>query len=127
MTVMTHTIQANAKGTRTLPIDDSHLATIRKYSLFDHLTDSNGIVDEGTLDKLKMNIRSLITADTGDCSDLLDLCIDVIYHDNMKAFGLQNLMRLYEELKGTIAAGETEGDDDAAQPADQTHGNAEQQ
>ncbi len=127
MTVMTHTIQANAKGTRTLPIDDSHLATIRKYSLFDHLTDSNGIVDESTLDKLKMNIRSLITADTGDCSDLLDLCIDVIYHDNMKAFGLQNLMRLYEELKGTIAAGETEGDDDAAQPADQTHGNAEQQ
>ncbi len=127
MTAMTHNIQANAKGTRTLPIDDSHLATIRKYSLFDHLTDSNGIVDEGTLDKLKMNIRSLITAETGDCSDLLDLCIDIIYHDNMKAFGLQNLMRLYEEQKDTIAATDTEGDDNAAQPADQTHGNAEQQ
>lgn len=124
---MTHNIQANAKGTRTLPIDDSHLATIRKYSLFDHLTDSNGIVDEGTLDKLKMNIRSLITAETGDCSDLLDLCIDVIYHDNMKAFGLQNLMRLYEEQKDAIATADAEGDDDAAQPADQTSGDAEQQ
>ena len=127
MTVMTHTIQANAKGTRTVLVDDSHIATIRKYSLFDHLTDSNGIVDEDTLDKLKMNIRSLITADTGDCSDLLDLCIDVVYHDNMKAFGLQNLIRLYEELKDTIAADGTVDDDDAAQPADQTHGNAEQQ
>ncbi len=124
---MTHNIQANAKGTRTLPIDDSHLATIRKYSLFDHLTDSNGIVDEGTLDKLKMNIRSLITAETGDCSDLLDLCIDVIYHDNMKAFGLQNLMRLYEEQKDAIATADADGDDDAAQPADQTSGDAEQQ
>ena len=124
---MTHNIQANAKGTRTLPIDDSHLATIRKYSLFDHLTDSNGIVNEGTLDKLKMNIRSLITAETGDCSDLLDLCIDVIYHDNMKAFGLQNLMRLYEEQKDAIATADAEGDDDAAQPADQTSGDAEQQ
>ncbi len=124
---MTHNIQANAKGTRTLPIDDSHLATIRKYSLFDHLTDSNGIVDEGTLDKLKMNIRSLITAETGDCSDLLDLCIDVIYHDNMKAFGLQNLMRLYEEQKDAIATASAEGDDTAAQPADQTSGDAEQQ
>ena len=124
---MTHNIQANAKGTRTLPIDDSHLATIRKYSLFDHLTDSNGIVDEGTLDKLKMNIRSLITAETGDCSDLLDLCIDVIYHDNMKAFGLQNLMRLYEEQKDAIATASAEGNDDAAQPADQTSGDAEQQ
>ena len=124
---MTHNIQANAKGTRTLPIDDSHLATIRKYSLFDHLTDSNGIVDEGTLDKLKMNIRSLITAETGDCSDLLDLCIDVIYHDNMKAFGLQNLMRLYEEQKDAIATTSTDGGDDAAQPADQTSGDAEQQ
>ncbi len=118
MTVMTHTIQTNAKGTRTVQVDDSHLATIRKYSLLDHLADSNGIVDEGTLDKLKMNIRSLITADTGDCSDLLDLCIDVVYHDNMKALGLQNLIKLYEELKDTIAVAETDGDDDPAQPAE---------
>ena len=27
--------------------------------------------------------------------DLLDLCIDVIYHNNMKAFGLQQLIKLY--------------------------------
>ena len=26
---------------------------------------------------------------------LLDLCIDVIYHNNMKAFGLQQLIKLY--------------------------------
>lgn len=27
--------------------------------------------------------------------DLLDLCIDVIYHNNMKAFGLHQLILLY--------------------------------
>jgi hypothetical protein len=27
----------------------------------------------------------------------LDLCIDVIYHNNMKAFGLQKLVELYQE------------------------------
>ena len=26
---------------------------------------------------------------------LLDLCLDVIYHNNMKAFGLQQLIKLY--------------------------------
>ena len=53
------------------------------------------IVDETVLDKLKLNIRSLIAAQEEDSKDLLDLCIDVIYHNNMKAFGLQQLIKLY--------------------------------
>ena len=32
---------------------------------------------------------------TENCKDLLDLCIDVIYHNNMKAFGLHQLILLY--------------------------------
>ena len=48
-----------------------------------------------TIDKLKLNIRSLIAAQEEDSKDLLDLCIDVIYHNNMKAFGLQQLIKLY--------------------------------
>jgi hypothetical protein len=92
-----YTIQTNQSGTRSLQISDEHLTTIRKYGLLDNLTDSNGFVDENVLEKLKLNIRSLIAADTGDIKDLLTLCIDVVYHDNMKAFGLQKLMELYDE------------------------------
>ena len=51
--------------------------------------DSNGIVDESVLEKLRLNIRSLIASQEEDSKDLLDLCIDVLYHNNMKAFGLQ--------------------------------------
>lgn len=90
-----HTIQANQSGTRTLEISEENLKTIEKYSLFQHLIDSNGIVDESVLDKLKLNIRSLIASSENDCKDLLDLCIDVIYHNNMKAFGLFQLIQLY--------------------------------
>lgn len=90
-----YTIQANTKGTRTIEVSDEHLDTIEKYALFRHLIDSTGIVDEDVLDKLKLNVRSLIAAQEEDSKDLLDLCIDVIYHNNMKAFGLQQLIRLY--------------------------------
>ena len=90
-----YTIQANPSGTRTLEISEENLKTIEKYSLFQHLIDSNGIVDESVLDKLKLNIRSLIASSENDCKDLLDLCIDVIYHNNMKAFGLFQLIQLY--------------------------------
>ena len=92
-----YTIQTNQSGTRSLQISDEHLATIRKYGLFDNLTDSNGFVDESVLEKLKLNARSLIAAEAGDIKDILTLCIDVLYHDNMKAFGLQKLMALYDE------------------------------
>ena len=90
-----YTIQANQSGTRTLEISEENLKTIEKYSLFQHLIDSNGIVDESVLDKLKLNIRSLIASSENDCKDLLDLCIDVIYNNNMKAFGLFQLIQLY--------------------------------
>ena len=78
-----------------MDISEENLLTIQKYSLFQHLIDSNGIVDEQVLDKLKLNIRSLIASAEGNCKDLLDLCIDVIYHNNMKAFGLHQLILLY--------------------------------
>ena len=52
-----YTIQANQSGTRTLEISEEHLQTIEKYALFQHLIDSNGIVDESVLDKLSLNVR----------------------------------------------------------------------
>ena len=90
-----YTIQANPSGTRSIQISDENLATIRKYALFSHLIDSNGIVNESVLEKLKLNIRSLIAGNVTDRKELLDLCIDVIYHNNMKAFGLHQLILLY--------------------------------
>lgn len=90
-----YTIQTNASGTRSIEISEENLQTIRKYALFQHLIDSNGIIDEAVLDKLKLNIRSLITSQDGNNKELLDLCIDVIYHNNMKAFGLHQLILLY--------------------------------
>ena len=90
-----YTIQTNASGTRSMEISEENLMTIDKYALFQHLIDSNGIVDESVLDKLKLNVRSLIASAEGNCKDLLDLCIDVIYHNNMKAFGLHQLILLY--------------------------------
>ena len=90
-----YTIQANPSGTHTMEVSEEKLRTIEKYALFRHLIDSNGIVDEAVLDKLKLNIRSLIASQEEDSKDLLDLCIDVIYHNNMKAFGLQQLIKLY--------------------------------
>lgn len=92
-------IQTNSSGTRSIDITDLHLQTIEKYQLFRDLIDSNGYVDEQVLDKLKLNIRSLLSGDAGKDKDLLDLCLDVIYHTNMKAFGLQQLVLLYINWK----------------------------
>ena len=78
-------------------LGDVYKRQIEKYGLFRHLIDSNGIVDESVLEKLRLNIRSLIASQEEDSKDLLDLCIDVIYHNNMKAFGLQQLIKLYLE------------------------------
>ena len=61
-----YTIQTNASGTRSMEISEENLQTIEKYALFQHLIDSNGIVDESVLDKLKLNIRSLITSEEGN-------------------------------------------------------------
>lgn len=91
-----YTIKTNKSGTRSMEISDKHLLTIEQYQLFSGLVDSNGIVDEDVLDKLKLTIRSLIVSQDG-CKELLDLCIDVIYHNNMKALGLNALIAVYNE------------------------------
>ena len=92
-------IQSNSSGTRSIEVCDEHLQTIEKYQLFRDLIDSNGYVDEQVLDKLKLNIRALLEGDAGKDKTLLDLCLDVIYHPNMKAFGLQQLVLLYINWK----------------------------
>ena len=92
-------IQSNSSGTRSIEVSDEHLQTIEKYQLFRDLIDSNGYVDEQVLDKLKLNIRALLEGDAGKYKPLLDLCLDVIYHPNMKAFGLQQLVLLYINWK----------------------------
>ncbi len=92
-------IQTNSSGTRSIEVSELHLQTIEKYQLFRDLIDSNGYVDEQVLDKLKLNIRSLLSGDAGKDKNLLDLCLDVIYHANMKAFGLQQLVLLYINWK----------------------------
>ena len=44
-----------------------------------------------------MNVRSMLESEAGKDKDLLDLCLDVIYNSNMKAFGLHKLVLLYVE------------------------------
>ena len=63
-------IQANQSGTRSIEISDKHLETIDKYQLMRNLVDSNGIIDEVVLDKLKFNVRSLLESETGNDKDL---------------------------------------------------------
>ncbi len=92
-------IQTNPSGTRSIEIKEEHLQTIEKYQLFRDLIDSNGYVDEQVLDKLKLNVRALLEAQAGLDKDLLDLCLDVVYHQNMKAFGLQQLVLLFINWK----------------------------
>lgn len=107
-------IQANASGTRSIEVSEKHLQTIEKYQLLRNLIDSNGIIDETVLDKLKFNVRSLLESGTATDNDLLDLCLDVIYNNNMKALGLQNLIALYREW----AAAHTEQNAEGEAPAE---------
>ena len=92
-------IQSNQSGSRSIDITEKHLETIEKYQLFRDLIESHGFVDEQVLDKLKLNVRSLLESETGRDNDLLDLCLDVIYHANMKSFGLQQLIILFINWK----------------------------
>ena len=92
-------IQSNQSGSRSIDVTEKHLETIEKYQLFRDLIDSHGFVDEQVLDKLKLNVRSLLESETGRDNDLLDLCLDVIYHANMKSFGLQQLIILFINWK----------------------------
>lgn len=91
-------IQANASGTRHIEITQEHIQTIDRYKLFQNLIDSNGIIDDNVLEKLKLNVRALL--ENGGSSDkaLLSLCFDVVYHSDMKAFGLSNLLKVYQMI-----------------------------
>ena len=102
-------IQANVSGTRSIEVSEQHLETIEKYSLLRNLIDSNGIVDEPVLEKLKLNVRSILESD----NNLLDLCLDVIYNNNMKAFGLHQLVLLYIEWESKRREGEDNDESDA--------------
>ena len=92
-------IQANSSGTRSIEVTEQHMETLEQYKLLRDLVDSHGYVDEDVLDKLKLNIRSLLESEAGRDKALLDLCLDVIYNPNMKALGLQNLYLYYVEWK----------------------------
>lgn len=87
-------IQANANGTRFIDVTSENLETIEKYSLFKDLIPSNGIVDETTLEQLRHTVKSYIM-NNDDCKDLIDLAFSVIYHNNMKVFGLKELVILF--------------------------------
>ena len=76
-------IQANHSGTRSIEVTEKHLQTIDKYALLRYLIDSNGIIDETVLDKLKFNVRSMLESETGNDKDLLDLCLDVIFNHTL--------------------------------------------
>lgn len=92
-------IQANHSGTRSIEVTEEHLKTLDKYALLRNLIDSNGIIDEAVLDKLKLNVRSMLESEAGKDKNLLDLCLDVIYNTNMKAYGLHQLVLLYIDWK----------------------------
>lgn len=84
------------KGSRTMAISKENLETIEKYALFSDLLDSNGIVDAGTLEKLQLNVRALLEHTNG-APELVTLAHDVVFHENMKALGLHQLILLYLE------------------------------
>lgn len=93
-----YTILCNMKGSRKLSVSESHLQTIDRYALFSDLLDSNGIVEESVLEKLRLNVRSLLAADRPD-PELVDFCEHILFHNDMKAFGLHQLILLYIDWK----------------------------
>ena len=93
-----YTILCNMKGSRKLNIEEAHLNTIDHYGLFSDLLDSNGIVEESVLDKLRLNVRSMLSNSEPD-PQLIDLCEHVLFHRDMKAFGLHQLILLFIDWK----------------------------
>ena len=89
-------INANALGTRTIEVTEVQLQIIRRYSLLDRIANSAGIIDEDSLNKLRLTVRSLIASQTMASKELLELCL-VLYHEDMKALGLCNLAKCYNE------------------------------
>lgn len=102
-------INANASGTRTIEVTEVQLQIIRKYSLLDRIANSAGIIDEDSLNKLRLTVRSLIASQTMASKELLELCL-VLYHEDMKALGLNNLIKCYNEW---LVSQESEKSEDA--------------
>lgn len=102
-------INANASGTRNIEITEVQLQIIKRYSLLDRIANSAGIIDEDSLNKLRLTVRSLIASQTMASKELLELCL-VLYHEDMKALGLNNLIKCYNEW---LASQESEKSEDA--------------
>ena len=111
-------IQLNESGTRHLKVDEKKFQTIEKYQLFQQLVGSTGYVTEHDLDRLKLTVRSLIANSTENTKDLLDLCIDVIYHEKMKAFGLQRLIEAFKTWQTMPGAADSQTTEEAVTPED---------
>ena len=99
-------INANASGTRTIEVTEEQLQIIKKYSLLDRIANSTGVIDEESLDKLRLTVRSLIASQTMVSKELLDIC-PILYHEDMKALGLKNLIKCYSEWLANSEATET--------------------
>lgn len=102
-------INANASGTRTIEVTEVQLQIIKRYSLFDRIANSAGIIDEDSLNKLRLTVRALVASQNMASKDLLELCV-ILYHEDMKALGLNNLIRCYNEW---IVSQESEKPEDA--------------
>jgi hypothetical protein len=89
-------IQLNDKASHFLEITEQNLLTLQQYALLQNLVDSTGYITEDTMLRLKLRTRSLLLTTTPVPQDLLDLYAEVICHDKMKAFGLKQLMEVYE-------------------------------
>ena len=99
-------INANTSGTRTIEVTELQLQIIKKYSLFDRIANSTGVIDEESLNKLRLTVRSLIASQTMASKELLDIC-PILYHEDMKALGLKNLIKCYSEWMASNETAET--------------------
>ena len=102
-------INANASGTRTIEVTEVQLQIIKRYSLLDRIANIAGVIDEDSLNKLRLTVRSLIASQTMASKELLELCL-VLYHEDMKALGLNNLIKCYNEW---LVSQENEKSEDA--------------
>ncbi len=92
-------IQANQSGTRSIEVSDQHLRDYRKVSVTSQPRRQQRHYRRGSARQTET--QCAFTPRSSDIKDkeLLDLCLDVIYNQNMKALGLHNLVLLYVDWK----------------------------